>query len=584
MAALLAGVLVVPAAVVTVASAEPAPSSSSAPSATAPAESAAVPDGLWDVAPPEGTTGDYVVVEGAEGDPVTRGEGMTLIGSGFGAAYDSYGGATFDALSVLASTGQSQTPAQRGVSIQLLGPGHSRIDTPGFHTELTSSRDDLTRTLLDLRFFEPVGAMCSQKPITGWVAIDHIRLLDGAIGELDLRVEQSCDGAPPLHAKVHMDRIDEAVYGPDPVPIGLWDVDAPEGSEGQNYLVVEGADDDPQSHGEDTSYIGDTWVVGGLIPEEPDELDLMVRTTEHGGWIGAWLNYEGRGLPEVGYYPVSFRLGDAASYPPAMMWMTHERRQCLTVDGWFAVDRIEQVGGQVLALDLRLEQSCDGHPPIHAKIHIDRLPPPTTSTSTTSTSTTSTTVPPTSSTTSTSTSTTSTTTAPPTTTTTTPTPPPLSRPPGPPFGSVDALRAVPGGVQVAGWVIDPDTAAPRTCTSTWMAGHGADADGSRPDVATAFSGYGPAHGFGATIPAGAGSAQRVRLRDQRGCRREQHVGVSDGERPGWFADRCAGRRSSGSAVDRGGGLGPGLRHLGFDPGARVRGREGHRGDRQRQPS
>jgi GH25 family lysozyme M1 (1,4-beta-N-acetylmuramidase) len=78
--------------------------------------------------------------------------------------------------------------------------------------------------------------------------------------------------------------------------------------------------------------------------------------------------------------------------------------------------------------------------------------------------------------------------------------------PNSPIGTVDVARPVIGGIQVAGWAIDPDT-------STSIPVHvyvdntltGLTADGPRPDVAAAFPGYGPAHGYSRVVPASPGT-------------------------------------------------------------------------------
>jgi hypothetical protein len=67
---------------------------------------------------------------------------------------------------------------------------------------------------------------------------------------------------------------------------------------------------------------------------------------------------------------------------------------------------------------------------------------------------------------------------------------------GPPFGSVDSLTAAAGNLNVSGWAIDPDSAAPVTGQ---LSIDGAmtpfTADQSRPDVAAVYPGYGSAHGY-----------------------------------------------------------------------------------------
>ena len=79
-------------------------------------------------------------------------------------------------------------------------------------------------------------------------------------------------------------------------------------------------------------------------------------------------------------------------------------------------------------------------------------------------------------------------------------------PAGSPFGNVESVRAVTGGIAVAGWAIDPDTAAP---IYVWVtldgAGRHLHANQRRPDVAAAYPTAGPDHGFTGTLSAAPGS-------------------------------------------------------------------------------
>ena len=69
-----------------------------------------------------------------------------------------------------------------------------------------------------------------------------------------------------------------------------------------------------------------------------------------------------------------------------------------------------------------------------------------------------------------------------------------------PFGNLEAAAGVPGGVSVAGWAIDPDTALPiQVHVYVDGAGVALTADGSRPDVGAAFPAAGPDHGFGSAL-------------------------------------------------------------------------------------
>jgi hypothetical protein len=77
---------------------------------------------------------------------------------------------------------------------------------------------------------------------------------------------------------------------------------------------------------------------------------------------------------------------------------------------------------------------------------------------------------------------------------------------GVPFGSLDVVGQVPGGVRVAGWVIDPDAAGPSP-VHVYVDGAFAVetvADHERPDVAAAFPGTGTVHGFDVVVPAAPG--------------------------------------------------------------------------------
>jgi hypothetical protein len=62
-----------------------------------------------------------------------------------------------------------------------------------------------------------------------------------------------------------------------------------------------------------------------------------------------------------------------------------------------------------------------------------------------------------------------------------------------------------GSVTVSGWSVDPDTTAV-TDTHVYVDGVGVrtQAAGNRPDIGSAFPGYGSAHGFSATVGLGGG--------------------------------------------------------------------------------
>ncbi|MCU0311904.1 MAG: hypothetical protein MUE36_13285 [Acidimicrobiales bacterium] len=76
-------------------------------------------------------------------------------------------------------------------------------------------------------------------------------------------------------------------------------------------------------------------------------------------------------------------------------------------------------------------------------------------------------------------------------------------------GSVESATEVTGGIRVTGWALDADTNAPID-VHVYVDGVGAGsgvASRSRPDVAAAFPGQGPNHGYDITVPAAPGVRQ-----------------------------------------------------------------------------
>ncbi|TDT66062.1 hypothetical protein [Frigoribacterium sp. PhB116] len=77
-----------------------------------------------------------------------------------------------------------------------------------------------------------------------------------------------------------------------------------------------------------------------------------------------------------------------------------------------------------------------------------------------------------------------------------------------PVGSLDSAVAVPGGVAVRGWTLDPETSAPIPAhVYAGSRGTALVADRDRPDVARAWPGLGAAHGFSATVKSPTGTQQ-----------------------------------------------------------------------------
>ena len=75
-----------------------------------------------------------------------------------------------------------------------------------------------------------------------------------------------------------------------------------------------------------------------------------------------------------------------------------------------------------------------------------------------------------------------------------------------PIGVLESVTATVGSVSVSGWALDPDTSASmRVHVYVGSSGVNLAADSPRDDVAAAHPGYGPNHGFGASIAASPGA-------------------------------------------------------------------------------
>jgi hypothetical protein len=87
----------------------------------------------------------------------------------------------------------------------------------------------------------------------------------------------------------------------------------------------------------------------------------------------------------------------------------------------------------------------------------------------------------------------------------------VTLPAGNPRGSLNIAQGLPGAIRVVGWALDPDTSMP-IATHVYVDGHwtgAVTANLVRPDVASAFPGYGAGHGFDVTVPVVGGGQHQV---------------------------------------------------------------------------
>ncbi len=514
-----------------------------------------IPADLWDVPSPVAPGRSFAVLDSEAGDPIGAGNDRTVNNADARISMTEVNGALD--IQVDEQAPGSAPATWKGTLATVpgaaLATGYYASPAPYPTTNPTSSAMKWTRGAL--------GASPSACPLeSGWFAVDEITRAAGKLMSATVRFDISCDGEHHLEGKVRWLASDTTTPGPVlPIPPDLWDGRPPQEPSG-DYAYIEGAEGDPITNGEDDLFVPTT--PGIPSSDDAGSIQSFWGSSSSRFWIVEFEGFDDQGLVGPGYYGDLSSETSSGLFTPGLgirrVIDNHVVPCPGPQTGWFAVDRVTRIDGDISQLDVRFEQSCDGAPPLHGRIHYDlgglpsgppvgalesaasrvggvdvsgwAIDPDTMSPVSVRLKVDGSTV--------------ATVTAngdrpdigtshPPYGnahgfTTTVPVPlgthlvcavgvDPSTNDEeslgcrivtvgaGSPFGSADVVRAVPGGVQVAGWVIDPDTAA-STDVHVYVDGKGTalHADGARADVATVYPGYGPAHGFGATIPASPG--------------------------------------------------------------------------------
>ena len=157
---------------------------------TGPPGPSPIPADLWDTQP-AGTDAStsYVAIDSVDGDPVTNGRDYLFTGPANPFVLRDYGNGTQLIVSNSSGwTGFFQPP----YNLNGLQPGYyANADTSYFGNP--------TRPRLE---WTDGTTVCHE--VTGWMAVDRIERVAGAITALILRFEQSCDGGPAIRGKVHI--------------------------------------------------------------------------------------------------------------------------------------------------------------------------------------------------------------------------------------------------------------------------------------------------------------------------------------------------------------------------------------------
>lgn len=198
--------------------------------------------------------------------------------------------------------------------------------------------------------------------LTGWFVIDKVSYSGSTLTAIDLRFEQYCDGgAGALHGQFHWSATDTTVpSGPQtPLPVGLWQPPSSFTAPAGNYIYLVGDAGD---------YIngGNTSVLTSISVKALQTPGVQVSA---GNWFGDFAGMNTLTQLQPGYY------GNLLRYPfhnpvrGGLDWFGNGRG-CNTLTGWFVVDNVSYVSGQLKAIDLRFEQHCEGaNAALHGVIH-----------------------------------------------------------------------------------------------------------------------------------------------------------------------------------------------------------------------
>jgi hypothetical protein len=201
--------------------------------------------------------------------------------------------------------------------------------------------------------------------VTGWFVVDDVTYTAGVLTAVDLRFQQLCQSSTaPMNGQIHWNANDAtAPPGPvNPVPANLWQPPAGSTPASGSYVYLQSDAGDYIGDGQTLIYTtsNSTLTVAGAS----DLLTVAIANQ----WMGDFLTMNNLSL-QAGYYPNLERWPYNNPVTGGLSW-AGESRGCNTLSGWFAIDDITLVGGNVATVDLRFEQHCEGATPaLHGQIH-----------------------------------------------------------------------------------------------------------------------------------------------------------------------------------------------------------------------
>lgn len=200
--------------------------------------------------------------------------------------------------------------------------------------------------------------------LLGWFVIDKVSYEGTSLRAIDLRFEQHCEGgSSAAHGKIHWDASETSVA---PVPVfpipDLWQPLRSATPATGNYVYLESSPGDFIGQGKTYRYTPDNSTL--QLSSAGNQLQVHVDN-----WNATFAGMNSLSELKPGYY------GDLRRYPfhnPVKGGLTWygDGRGCNILTGWFVIDNIVTVKGNLQQLDARFEQHCEANSTaLRGKIH-----------------------------------------------------------------------------------------------------------------------------------------------------------------------------------------------------------------------
>lgn len=198
---------------------------------------------------------------------------------------------------------------------------------------------------------------------SGWFAVDSIAYSSpGVLSTFEARFEQTCDESfGSLRGKIRWAASDTSLPpGPKPVPANLWRPAAGATPSSGTFLYLESEYGDDVGDGKVVLFTSDTNLIQGHgFANLPTAFDLEVNdlaSVER--WSAQFQTMAGQNSLQVGLYD------DVGRHPfnnatRGGMMVLRSQSFCNSISGWYVVDSVSYVGGEVSAIEIRFEQHCE---------------------------------------------------------------------------------------------------------------------------------------------------------------------------------------------------------------------------------